>query len=120
MFATVCFIISAMCFISAHGCHVILRNNNDPSLWCGYLASPLLCTIPWISGYILAVIPECLVFNIAWYWMFLINLAVNFILGPIITGIFLARMSGGKGLGYDAFKSLIIGIVSLLLGLIFH
>ena len=64
----------------------------------------------WISGFILSVIPECLIFNITWYWMFLINIVGVYILGPIITKFFLVRMASGKGLGMDAFIALIIGI----------
>ena len=59
--------------------------NGDPLSYAGYLSSPLLSSIPWISGFILAVIPECLIFNVTWYWMFLINIAGIYILGPIIT-----------------------------------
>ena len=68
----------------------------------------------------LAVIPECLIFNVTWYWMFLINIAGIYILGPIITKFFLVRMASGKGLGMDAFIALIIGIITLILGLIFR
>ena len=82
--------------------------NGDPLSYAGYLSSPLLSSIPWISGFILAVIPECLIFNVTWYWMF------------IITKFFLVRMASGKGLGMDAFIALIIGIITLILGLIFR
>ncbi|TCO94337.1 hypothetical protein EV202_10536 [Bacteroides heparinolyticus] len=37
------------------------------------MSSPLLDLIPKVSGVILAVIPECFIFDIAWYWIFLIN-----------------------------------------------
>ena len=94
--------------------------NGDPLSYAGYLSSPLLSSIPWISGLILAVIPECLIFNVTWYWMFLINIAGIYILGPIITKFFLVRMASGKGLGMDAFITLIIGIITLILGLIFR
>ena len=59
-------------------------------------------------------------FNVTWYWMFLINIAGIYILGPIITKFFLVRMASGKGLGMDAFIALIIGIITLILGLIFR
>ena len=94
--------------------------NGDPLSYAGYLSSPLFSSIPWISGFILAVIPECLIFNVTWYWMFLINIAGIYILGPIITKFFLVRMASGKGLGMDAFIALIIGIITLILGLIFR
>ncbi len=94
--------------------------NGGPLSYVGYLSSPLLSSIPWISGFILSVIPECLIFNITWYWMFLINIVGVYILGPIITKFFLVRMTSGKGLGMDAFIALIIGIVALIVGLIFR
>ena len=119
MFSTICLIISIICFISVYGCHMTLKNG-DPLSYAGYLSSPLLSSIPWISGFILAVIPECLIFNVTWYWMFLINIVGIYILGPIITKFFLVRMASGKGLGMDAFIALIIGIITLILGLIFR
>lgn len=82
--------------------------------------SPILSSIPWISGFILAVIPECLVFGIAWYWMFLINILIVIILGPIITKFYLAKLASGKGLGMDALISLIVAIVLLIIGIIFR
>mgnify|MGYP000847240221 FL=1 len=96
-----------------------MLKNGDPLLYPAYLSSPL-SHIPWISGFILAVIPECLIFNIAWYWMFLINIAGSCILWPIVTKFYLGRMASGKGLGMDAFIALIIGVVTLFLGLIFR
>lgn len=97
-----------------------LLNDDDPLSYAGYLSSPLLSSIPWISGFILAVIPECLIFNVTWYWMFVINIAGSYILGPIITKFYLVRMASDKGLGVDAFTALIIGIITLILGLIFR
>lgn len=110
MFSTICYIISIICFITTFGCHATLKNGN-PTDYPGYMLSPLLSSIPYISGFILAVIPECLVFDIAWYWMFLINTFIVIILGPIITKFYLVRMVSGKGLGVDAFISLLIAIV---------
>lgn len=97
----------------------MLENSNPPS-FAGYLSSPLLSAIPWISGFILAVIPECLIFNVTWYWMFLINIAIIYILGPTITKFYLVRMASGKGLGLDAFIALGIGITALIVGLMFR
>ena len=85
-----------------------MLKHGGPLSYAGYLSSPLLSSIPWISGFILAVIPECLIFNVTWYWMFLINIVGIYILGPIITKFFLVRMASGKGLGMDAFIALII------------
>ena len=98
----------------------MMLKNGGPSSYAGYFSSPLLSSIPWISGFILAVIPECLIFNVTWYWMFLINIVSVYVLGPIITKFFLVRMASGKGLGMDAFTALIIGIIALIVGLIFH
>ena len=119
MFSTICYIISIICFITTFGCHATLKNGN-PTDYPGYMLSPLLSSIPYISGFILAVIPECFVIDIAWYWMFLINIFIVIILGPIITKFYLVRMVSGKGLGVDAFISLLIAIVFLTLGIIFQ
>lgn len=119
MFSTICFVISIICFISVFGCHAALKNG-DSIDYPGYMYSPLLSSIPYISGFVLVVIPECLIFDIEWYWMFLINIFITIILGPIITKFYLVRMASGKGLGQDAFTSLLIAIVSLILGIVFQ
>lgn len=98
----------------------MMLKNGGPLSYVGYLSSPLLSSIPWISGFILAVIPECLIFNVVWYWMFLINIAGIYIWGPIITKFFLVCMASDKGLGVDAVIALIIGIIALIVGLIFR
>lgn len=114
MLSYICLVISIISFITVWGCHMMLKNE-DPSV--EYLSSPLLSSVPWVSGFVLAVIPECLIFNIAWYWMFLINVAGTVILGPVITRFFLARMGSGEGLGVDAVIALAIGAAALIAGL---
>ena len=127
MIETICLTISAICFISSYGCHMILYKmyesyiDNGSDLWLdlpGYLENPFLCNIPIISGLILAVIPECFLFNLSWYWVTILNIVVIFILGPLITKLYLFLMASKKGLGYDVLNSLLIGIISFILGII--
>ena len=112
--------ISAICFIATFGCHAILKGTLLRTFYPGppYLSNQLLSSIPWISGFILAVIPECLIFPIAWYWMFLINVAAVFVLGKTVTRLYLSRWRTGKGLGRDVFVSFRTAIVTLIIGLI--
>lgn len=105
-------IISAICFISAYGVHMYAKN--DPLMWCGYMDVPLMSAIPWISGFIFAVIPEAILFeDVFWLWIFLGNAVLVFIFGPIITNLFLVRLASGKGAGIDIIIALIIGFVTL-------
>lgn len=59
-------------FITTFECHMMLKAQ-PPISSPAYMSSPLLDLIPKVSGVILAVIPECFIFDIAWYWIFLIN-----------------------------------------------
>ena len=108
------FVVSAICFIAAFGAHMYGRNND----YCGYMDVPWMSAIPWISGFILAVIPESFIFNISWWWLFLINIPTVFIFGPLFTQIILRRISSGKGAGVDVLVSMSIAIVTLIIGVL--
>ncbi len=105
-------LISVIGFISAYGLHMFAKC--DPLSWCGYMANPALSAIPWISGFVLAVIPEAILLeDVFWLWIFLGNAVLVFILGPTITGFVLRRIASGKGAGVDILVSLIIGFTTL-------
>ena len=114
--STFLFVFSIICFIAAYGTHMFAKNN--PMGWCGYMSVPWMSAIPWISGFVLAVIPEVQLFNIYWLWMFLINLFVVSALGPIITKFFLRRFASGKGAGFDIIIAVVLGVAFLLIGLL--
>lgn len=50
--------------------------------------------------------------------MFLINLAIVYIIGPSFTRFFIRRLASGKGLGIDMFIALVIAIITLIIGYI--
>ena len=50
--------------------------------------------------------------------MFLINLAIVYIIGPSFTRFFIRRLASGKGLGIDMFIALVIAIKTLIIGYI--
>lgn len=114
--ATALFIISAICFIAAWGTHMLAKHGHLD--YCPYLSVPWMCAIPWLSGYVLAVIPETYLFNLAWYWVFLINIPVVFILGYFIAAFLLRRLSLGRGAGFDILILMLIGIIALIIGVI--
>ena len=113
--STFLFVLSIICFIAAYGTHMFAKNS--PMEWCGYMSVPWMSAIPWISGFVLAVIPEVQLFNIYWLWMFLINLFVVSVLGSMIAKFFLRIFASGKGAGFDIIIAIILGVVSLLIGL---
>lgn len=109
-------ILSTIFFIAAFGIHISAKD--DVMSYCGYMSNPLLCSIPWICGFVLAVIPEVLIFKIFWLWMFFINCAVVWIVGPLCTRMFLRRLASGKGAGIDILTALAIGVITLIIGIL--
>lgn len=116
---TVILIISAFLFISTFGIHAAITSENkwEQPL---YVNNPLLSSIPWISGFLLAVIPLSIVFELNYIAVFFINLVLVWILGPMLTKAFLVRFASGKGLGNDMLVSFIAGLVSLIIGLLIN
>ena len=82
-----------------------------------YATNRVLSAIPWISGFVLPVIPFCLVFHQNWFATFVINIAVVYIFGPILTKGILVRFASGKGIGRDMINSFIFGLIFLTIGL---
>lgn len=113
MLSIILLCLSALCFIAVFGIHIHIINSDD---FYGYTSSPLLKSIPWLSGHVLAIIPECLAFEVFWIWMFFINLAIVYLLGPAFTRFYIRRFARGKGLGVDMFTALVAGMVLLIIG----
>lgn len=111
-------ILSALCFMATWGIHGRAVYSGNPGEWCGYMDVPLLSAIPWICGYLIAVIPEVLVFDISWGWLLLINILATWLIGPIIANIFLSIFKTGKGAGADIIFAIAIAIVTLIVGLL--
>lgn len=84
------------------------------------MSVPWMCSIPWIRGYMLAVIPETYLINLAWYWVFLINIPITFILGHFVAALILRLFASGRGTGFDIIVSMAVGIISLVVGIILH
>lgn len=115
--STIFLIISTISFISAFGIH-LYATTSDASNWCGYMSSTILSSIPWISGFVLAVIPEAIMIDLFWLWIFLLNAVFVYIFGPILTNVFLIRLASGKGSGVDIITAILIGIISLIIGIV--
>ena len=109
-------LISAICFIAAFGVH--MQGKTSAGGWCPYMDVPWMSAIPWVCGFVLAVIPESFIFDIEWWWIFLINILVVTILGPFLTGFVMRRIASSKGAGVDSIVSMIIAIVTLIIGII--
>lgn len=117
--STFLLILSTICFIAAFGIHMCAKGlaETDFGAYCGYMSVPWMCAIPWISGFILAVIPETILSGISWIWVFLINALVVFILGPALTNVYMKRLASGKGAGVDIIIALLIGITTLIIAI---
>jgi hypothetical protein len=110
-------IVSAILFIATFGVHMAI-DSGDQFGKPMYTRDPIMSSIPWVSGFILPVIPFTIVFEYHWLAIFFINLAVVYIIGPMLTKGFLVRFASGKGLGQDMLNSFIGGIVTLIIGLL--
>lgn len=106
MIAIIAFIIAIICL---HTSGYIARAHDVPPL------GVVIFSI--IGGLVLPTIAETMLFKIAWYWAFLINLAIYFILGAGIAKFYLVRMSSGN-LAKDMFQTFIAGIIALVIGLV--
>ena len=115
--ATIILIISAILFIATFGIHATITSQDkwDQPM---YVNNPLMSSIPWISGFVLPVIPLTIVFDANWIAIFFINLGIVWFLGPTLTKGFLVRFASGKGLGNDMLVSFVAGIVTLITGLL--
>lgn len=110
-------IVSAILFIATFGIHMFINSGNsfDKPM---YTRDPALSAIPWISGFILPVIPFALVIDLHWVAIFFINLVVVYLIGPVLTKGLLVRFASGKGMGHDMLYSFVGGIITLVIGLI--
>jgi hypothetical protein len=115
--ATFFLIVAAVLFIGTFGMHMMLATASqfDKPM---YTRDPMLSVIPWVSGFILPVIPFAIVFDLHWLAIFFFNLAAVYILGPILTKALLVRLATGKGLGYDMLYAFIGGVIALIIGLL--
>ena len=114
---TVILIISAVLFISTFGIHSFILNGSEFDKPM-YTSNPLMSAIPWISGFIIPVIIWTQITDFHWIALFFINLAVVWILGPMLTKGFLVRFASGKGLGKDMLTAFIAGVITLIIGLL--
>lgn len=112
-------IISAILFIGTFGMHATISNAH-PFDRPRYTDHSIFSSIPWISGFILPIIPLALVLDINWIMIFIVNMAFVYFFGPTLTTAILVRFASGKGIGHDMIFSLIGGFVTLILGLLFR
>ena len=108
-------VVSAILFISTFGIHIFITNQKDGNL---YLLNPILTSIPWISGFVLPVIPFSIVFKFSWVAVFFINGFLVWLIGPWLTRKYLDWFLSGKGLGVDMVNTFKGGVIFLIIGLL--
>ena len=109
------FILAILMFIITFGIHSIILNSNNRDK-PQYLSTPL-ALIPLISGFVLPVIPLSIILNYNWFLLFLINAVVAYIIGPLVTKLYLVRLSTSM-LGKDMLYALCLGIASFIIALL--
>jgi hypothetical protein len=110
-------LISGIFFIATYGIHMMITFGDMP-FKPAYTRYRILSFLPWISGFILPVIPFVIVFNLNWLIIFFINIAAVLILGRILTRGFLSLFASVRGLGIDIGFAFIAGLITFIIGLI--
>jgi len=115
--------IAAILFIATYGIHSIIIIGNPGNRPNIYL-NPILSVIPYLSGFILPIIPIKMLIDYNLILIFIINLIVVFFLSPIFAKILLVnysnriRMDGSSDGEIMAF-SFLGGIIFMILGFLF-
>jgi hypothetical protein len=110
-------VIAAILFITTFGIYSVAHNTQIARFGKSTIKSTVII-FALISGFVLPVIPFTIIFKINFIWVFLINIPVVWIIGPIITKVIWERFASGKGLGQDMLYSFIAGIIALIIGIV--
>jgi hypothetical protein len=116
--ATFFLIVSAVLFIGTFGIYIQNSGNRrvfDQPLIFSY---PGMKAVPWVCGFILPVIPFALVFPYHWAAIFILNIPLVYIAGPLLTNAILVRIKSPRGHVFDMINTLIGGIITLIIGII--
>lgn len=109
MLATIILIFAIFRLITVYVIDKVIRFTGEAE----YQHHPILAAIPWICGFVLPVIPECMMLGLSWYWMFLINAVSVFLLG-IPLAWFYITLTESVNIGV----SFIVAIVALIIGIV--
>lgn len=109
------FIISAILFIMTFGIYSLMHNAGIDAVGISTMGNGGIL-IGIISGFILPVIPLTQLFGLNFLLVFLINLPIAWILGPIISRIVLAIFGHGLNLPKAMMFSFVLGIITLIIG----
>lgn len=103
-------IISILSFYASAGIYAKQQHDGE---YYGYQSSTFLSLLPFFSSFVLAIIPETFLFDIRWYWLFLINIPVQFIGSMIIGALY-------NTIWYRAniLSPIIVGIITMIIGII--
>lgn len=108
-------IFAAVLFIATFGIYSILHNAQLRKLGMSTASSSLII-LGLVSGFVLPVIPFAKLIDLHFIWIFLINIPVAWLFGPLIGTIILKRFATGKGIAPDMFYTFIAGIGALIIG----
>lgn len=114
--STILLIIAALLFISTLNIHFIITSRPEIEQ-PPYTRELLWLTIPWISGLVLPVISWSIIFELHWILLFFINIIVVKFLSSWVTIGLLKLISKGD-LGKDMTVAFILGLISLIIGLV--
>jgi len=81
------------------------------------VGNPLSMILPFVGGFILAVVAECILIDLAWYWVFLINSAAAWTIGILLGAIYARWFNPNPAFG-DVIITFGVGVVALILGAI--
>lgn len=77
-----------------------------------------MVAMPYISAFVLAVIPIAVLLPVHWLIIFILNPFFLYIAGPVLTKAYLVRFAWGRGPSWDMLYCFTGGLVTLVTGLI--
>lgn len=108
-------VFAAVLFIATFGIYSILHNAQRSKFGMATGSSSLII-LGLVSGFVLPVIPFAKLIDMHFMWIFLINIPVAWLFGPIMGTIIIKRFATGKGIGPDMFYTFIAGMGALIVG----
>ena len=77
-----------------------------------------MVAMPYISAFVLAVIPFAILLPVHWLIIFILNPFFFYIAGPVLTKAYLVRFAWGRGASWDMLYCFTGGVITLMIGLI--
>jgi hypothetical protein len=111
---------STLLFLISYGFYILSTSIESNSYERPFAMQTKFYDIKYIiAGYILPIFGYCTVFDLKWYYLFLINIPIAYLIAPFINSIFFRRQSISFQVKLAA-VSFFIGLISLISGYVIY